>query len=57
MYQPPTVWPGYPGYMPADDKTSAPGASSAYPSLPLPYPFADSSDLSHSPFYHTHTQA
>ncbi|VDM61571.1 unnamed protein product [Angiostrongylus costaricensis] len=51
MYQPPTVWPGYPGYMPTDDKTSAPGASSGYPSLPLPYPFADGSDLGHTPFY------
>ncbi|KAK6017890.1 hypothetical protein OSTOST_16579, partial [Ostertagia ostertagi] len=56
MYQQPTVWPGYPGYMPPDDKTSAPGASSAYPALPLPYPFPDSSDLSHPSFYHNPTQ-
>lgn len=57
MYQQPTVWPGYPAYMPPDDKTSAPGASSAYPALPLPYPFPDGSDLNHASFYHNPTQS
>ncbi|KHJ92814.1 Helix-loop-helix DNA-binding domain protein [Oesophagostomum dentatum] len=51
MYQPPSVWPGYPGYMPPDDKVATtPGASNAYP-LPLPYPFPDGSDLGHTSFY------
>ncbi|CAJ0595222.1 unnamed protein product [Cylicocyclus nassatus] len=54
MYQPPTVWPGYPGYMAPDDKAATtPGASSAYPTLPLPYAFPDGSDLGHTSFYPT----
>ncbi|KAL6732986.1 hypothetical protein Aduo_003684 [Ancylostoma duodenale] len=54
MYPPPTVWPTYPGYMPPDDKAATtPGASSAYPTLPLPYPFPDGSDLGHASFYPT----
>ncbi|VDL79497.1 unnamed protein product [Nippostrongylus brasiliensis] len=51
MYQQPTVWPTYPGYMPGDEKSSTPGGSTAYPTLPLPYPFQDGSDLSHPAFY------
>ncbi|XGW25112.1 hypothetical protein V3C99_006488 [Haemonchus contortus] len=57
MYQQPAVWPGYPGYMPPDDKAATPGASTAYPALPLPYPFPDSADLSHPSFYHNPTQS
>ncbi|EYC40264.1 hypothetical protein Y032_0622g759 [Ancylostoma ceylanicum] len=54
MYPPPTVWPAYPGYMPPDDKAATtPGASTAYPTLPLPYAFPDGSDLGHTSFYPT----
>uniref|UniRef100_A0A1I7WK35 YTH domain-containing protein n=1 Tax=Heterorhabditis bacteriophora TaxID=37862 RepID=A0A1I7WK35_HETBA len=56
MYPPAGVWSGYPGYMPPDDKTSAPGGSSGYPGIPLPYSFPDGSDLNHAPFYHPSTQ-
>ena len=36
---------------PDDKVATTPGASSAYPTLPLPYAFPDGSDLSHTSFY------